>query len=432
MKNIKKNKFIVITFITAALISFFLQSNFIPSAESAPKISGFDWPQWRGLNRDGISIETGILKQWPETGPEVVWRRSIGDGYSGISVSNGKLFTMWEEGKSQFLFCLDPIKGKELWRLKIGDNFKSSWGHGPRSTPVIDNTIVYAISAQGLLHAVNVEIGKVLWTHNLNTEYGGQNLVYGYSSSPLVDGNKLFVEVGGKEEFAFVALNKTTGELLWNSQTDLQSYSSPIAVTMNETRQIVFLSAEGLFSVSPDDGSLYWQYPWNARCPSTGIPVNVNTPVFIAPDKIFISGAYGTITGGAIVQSHKNNDQFKPETLWNNGEMKNLINSSIYIENHIYGFDDSTLKCIDASTGIEKWKTRGFQRGSLIAVDGHLIVLGERGNLALIEATPLKYKEIARAQIFNSDRNWTAPSMANGKLYLRNHEEIICLNMRDI
>lgn len=416
-------------FVLLPLAAIFFTAGFGSSPTDVTKGNGSDWHQWRGPNRDGISFEKGISKQWPEKGPDVLWRTSVGDGFSGISISDGRLFTMWDEGDSQFLFCLDAQNGKEIWRFKIGDNFRNGYGNGPRSTPVVDGTVVYVVSTKGVLRAFNAADGKVFWSSDLAATYGSQALAYGYSSSPLVEGDKLFVATGGKNEYAFVALNKKTGALMWHSQTDEPSYSSPIAITINKTRQIVFLSGEGLFSVSPDDGSLFWQYQWKARCPSTGIPVNVITPVFIAPDKIFISGGFGTITGALVVQLRDQKNQFTAEKLWKSNEMKNLVSSSVFIKNHIYGFDDNILKCIDALTGEEKWKTRGFQRGNLIAADGLLFVLGERGNLALVEAIPESYKEIASVKMLKGDRCWTSPSLSEGKLYLRNHKEMVCLDI---
>jgi outer membrane protein assembly factor BamB len=427
MKEKRKTFFLIGILTVLTLSGVILVSGFGHSKAAPQENKALDWPQWRGPNRNGLSFEKELANRWPKPGSEVLWRKSVGEGYSGVAVSNSRLFSMWDEGNSQYLVCMDAQNGKEIWRYKIGNSYKDGWGNGPRSTPVIDDSRVFVTSAHGNLHAVSISDGKAIWTHDLPAEYGGRIPDHGYSSSPLIEGEKLFVEVGGKSSYSFVAFDKSTGKVVWHTQTDEPSYSSPIAVTINNSRQIVFLSAAGLFSLSPEDGSLHWQYDWEARCPATKFPTNSATPIFIAPDKIFISGGYGTVIGAAVVQVQKQGEQFSVKELWNNKVMKNVINSSVFFENHIYGFDNNQLACVDALTGELKWKTRGFQRGSLIAADGHLIVLGERGKLALVETSPEEFKEISSMQILDGIC-WSSPSLANGKLYLRNHEEMICFN----
>lgn len=399
------------------------------SKEETPNDTSSDWPQWRGSNRDGISNLKNIATDWSNPAAQMRWRIPAGEGYSGISVARDKLFTMWDADQSQFLISLDAQTGEEIWRLKIGDSFQNSYGNGPRSTPALDDFLVYAISARGKLIAVGIDSGELQWQHDLASEYGGRMPGIGYSSSPLLYGEKLFVEVGGENDFAFAAFQKETGKLLWHSQSDLPAYSSPIIATINNTPQLVFLSADGLFSLSPQDGQLLWQYSWQTRCPSTGIPLNAATPLFLAPDKIFISSGYGTISGGVLIQVQEQAGQFSAEMRWKTDKMKNLFNSSVLFEQHIYGFDGAILKCIDAVSGEEKWRARGFQRGSLIIAGDYLIVLGERGKLALVAATPEKFKEITSIQVLDG-KCWTSPTLANGKLYLRNHKEIVSLDIR--
>ena len=380
-----------------------------------------EWPQWRGPNRDGISTETGLLKTWSKSGPKVLWRMPIGEGYSGISISQGRIYTMDVKGNDEFVVCFNASNGKELWRFKSDRNFRDSHGDGPRSTPTIDGDLVFSLGALGKLYALNSKTGEKVWEHDLVKEFGGRVPTWGYSSSPLIEGDLLLIEVGGKSGSALVAFNKRTGSVVWKSYDGIAGYSSPIAITVDGIRQIIFFMGTSVVSVSPTDGKFYWKYNWE-----TSYDVNSATPIFIPPDKVFISSNYGK--GAAVFQITTDNGKVTAEPVWKSRVMKNHFSSSILYGDYIYGFDSAILKCIEADSGEEKWKERGFGKGSLMLADGHLIVLGDRGKLALVEATPSRYIEQARAQVLRK-KCWTMPTLAGGKLYLRNQKEIVCLNM---
>jgi outer membrane protein assembly factor BamB len=397
------------------------------AAGPAEKVSGkpaLDWPQWRGPNRDAISTETGLLKAWPESGPEVLWRIPVGAGYSGVAVVEGKLFTLWDEAGKQYLFGLDAGTGKELWRRELGSAFTNHYGNGPRSTPIVDEGVVFAIGTQGLLLAANKDTGAPLWQHDLVKEYAADLPSYGYSSSPLVAGDKLVVEAGGKDA-SFIAFNKKTGEVAWTAGRDRPAYSSPINVSIAGVDQVVFWSAHGLHSVSSDSGKVLWNYSWETFCPVSGDPLNTGTPLFLAPDRIYLSSG----SGAAAIRVSREGDSFKVKTVWESDSMRSDVNTSLLLGDHIYGFDRGTLKSLDAATGEIGWKARGFQRGSLIAADGRLIVLGEAGNLAMVDANPQEFIQTSSVKILEG-KNWTAPALARGKLYLRNQEELVCLELK--
>ena len=400
--------------------------------------SATEWPQWRGPNRDGVSSEMGILKEWAASGPQVLWKRPLGEGFSGISVSQGRVYTMFSEGNDEFIVCLNATDGQEIWRFRSDDNYhEGQGGNGPRATPTIDGDLLFTISAHGKLYALNAASGQEVWSHDLQRKFGSDMPRWGFSTSPLVDGELLLVEAGGKGEKSIVAFNKNNGDVIWSSHKDKLGYSSPIAITVKGVRQIICFTGTKLVSVSPVDGSIYWQYPWK-----TGYDVNAATPVFIPPDKVFISSGYDK--GAAVLQmrvfiSHDDNraavEQIKEnrgkvriKEIWKNRKMKNQFSSSVFHENYLYGFDNSILKCIEADTGEEQWKTRGFGKGTVIFADGHLIILSDRGKLGLAEATPAGYIEKASAKVL-SGLCWTAPTLADGKLYLRDEEEIVCLDM---
>jgi len=380
-----------------------------------------DWPQWRGLQRDGISRETGLLKAWPSGGPKVLWKISVGSGYSAISVAQERIYTMASVSDSEMAFCFDAATGKELWRFRTDSTYQSGQGDGPRSTPTVDGNWVYVLGAQGKLYALNARDGKKVWFHDLKTEYGSEIPGWGTSTSTLVEGDLLLVDTGGKTGYSILAFHKKTGALVWNTHTDKQGYSSPIAVTFGDTKQILFFTGTSLVSVSPS-GNVYWKMPWR-----TSYYGNIATPIFIAPDKVYISSAYDT--GAAVVKLGGTKEKPSFQEIWKSRISQNHFNSSILHNGHLYGFDQAILQCIEANTGTEKWKHSGFGKGSLILAEGNLIVLGERGQLALVEATPASYKEKTQF-VAMQGKTWTSPTLANGKLYLRNEKELLCLDLK--
>ena len=379
-----------------------------------------EWAQWRGPNRDGISSETGFLKNWPQEGPKVLWQIPLGDGYSGISIVQGKIYTMFAEGDDEFVICLDASDSEEIWRFRSGAKFTEQRGDGPRSMPTVHGDSVFALAAEGKLYALDAHDGAKLWSHNFVEEFGSNIPTWGFSSSPLIEGNLLIVEAGGKDEKAIVAFDKTSGDVVWTNHTDEVGYSSPIPIDFGGARQIVFLTSKTLLSLAPENGHIYWKYPWPEG-------INIATPIFIPDDKIFISASYDK--GAVLVRMIAEEDGIGIEEVWKSRVMKNHFNSSVLQGDYLYGFDNAILTCIEANTGEEQWRHRGFGKGSLLLADGHLIILGEGGKLALAEASPNEYREKARFQLFD-DKCWTVPTLAGGKLYLRTQKEMVCLDLR--
>lgn len=382
-----------------------------------------DWPQFRGPNRDGISRETGLLESWPAGGPTVLWKTLVGEGYSHLAVSEGRLFTLFGEGSHDFAVAYDAATGRPLWRVPLGPRFQSGQGNGPRSTPTVDGGMVYALTATGRLTALNAADGKKIWTRDLQREFDAEPPQWGISTSPLAEGNLLLVDVGGSRGRSLAAFDKKTGKTVWTSQSEVAGYSAPIAVTVGGVRQVIFFTGRAVLSVSPKNGKLLWRVPWK-----TDWDVNAATPVFVPPDKLFISSGYGT--GAALFQIEVMGGRVGADEVWRSRKMKNRFSSSVLHGGHIYGFDESVLKCIAAATGEEKWKQSGFGHGSLILAGGHLIVLSERGKLLLVEATPAGYREKGSSQPL-SGKCWTAPTLADGRLYIRNEEELVAFNWTD-
>ena len=376
-----------------------------------------DWPQFRGPNRDGRSTETGLAKQWPPEGPRVVWRVPLGKGYSGMAVASGRIFTMFGAGGDEFAVALDVQTGKELWRSRVDALYKDQVGDGPRATPTVSGELVYVVSGKGKLHALKAASGERVFMRDFVAEFGSDPPTWGFSSSPLVEGDLLLADVGGSSGRSLVAFDKKTGKDVWRSQRDKTAYSAPIAVTVGDKRQVVFFTAQNVLAVSPKDGTLLWKTPWK-----TSWDVNAATPIFIAPDKLFISSGYDV--GAALFRITAEG----ATEVWRNREMKNRFSSSVLHDGYLYGFDEKTFKCVVAATGETKWRERGLDHGSLVYADGQLYVLGEQGILVLVEASPAEYRERARFQAFTG-RTWTPPTLASGRLYVRDEHELVALNV---
>ena len=211
-----------------------------------------DWPQWRGPYRDGISRETGILKKWPDGGPKVLWRVSLGEGFSGISVADGRVYTMFSDAEDEFVVCLDAANGEEIWRFRTDKTFyEYEGGNGPRATPTIDGEFLFTVSAQGKFYALHSVNGVKVWSYDLIKDFSGYMPRWGFSSSPLVEGNQLFVEVGGVNGKFIVAFDKKNGDVLWSSHTDKLGYASPIAVTISGIRQLIVFAGIGCSQYQP-------------------------------------------------------------------------------------------------------------------------------------------------------------------------------------
>ena len=337
---------------------------------------------------------------------------------------------MYADSTGEYAVCLNVDAGTELWRVRTGGYYREGQGgDGPRSTPTVDGDIVYVLGAEGSLHALEAASGRKLWKINLVEEFGGKVPKWGFSTSPLIEGDLLLLEVGGVDgsfivdmviarttQATAVALDKSTGRPAWTALDDKMSYSSPIAYNLEGSRQIAFSNSYALVGLSPADGSELWRYPFKTRW-----DVTAATPVFIPPNRLFTSGG----SSGALVRAGRNT----VEELWKNGEMRNHFGTSIHYQGYLYGFDNSILKCVDVESGEQRWKARGYSKGTLIAADGHLILLGEKGNLGLAVATPEGFVENANVPLM-TNRCWTMPSLSDGRLYVRNETEIVAVDLR--
>jgi len=325
-----------------------------------------DWPQWRGPNRDGISKETGLLKEWPTDGPPLVWTATgAGNGYSSLAISGGKIFTMGIRSGREYVIAFDVATGKEVWATANGGVFSNDRGDGPRGTPTVDGAQLYALGGNGDLSCMDVKTGKVVWTMNILQKFGGENPRWGISESPLIIGEKVLVNAGGPNA-SVIAFNKKDGSVIWKSQSDGAGYSSAMPVQIGNTTQIVFFTDQRALGVDLKDGKFLWSYPR-----ASNDVANVATPV-VRGNRVFVSSDYGT--GAALVEIKADGSA---QEVYFTKEMRNHHSSSILIGDYLYGFSSGILTAMKFDTGAVVWKDRSVGKGSLVYADGNLYALSE-------------------------------------------------------
>lgn len=397
-----------------------------------PGVIAADWAQWRGPQRTGISDEMGLLQSWPEEGPPLVWHaKEIGDGYSTPAVVGDRIYLISNEGNDdEYVQALSTTDAKQVWRTRIG---KVGPNQGPqypgsRSTTTVDGKLLYALGSDGDLACLEAADGKVRWTKNLRSDFGGVPGKWAYSESPLVDGNKVLVSPGGAEA-TIVALDKQTGEAIWKCaapEADEAGYASIITVNVGGKRQYVQFLAKGLVGVDAESGRLLWRYDRTAQ----GSPANIPTPV--AADSLIYSAA--SRSGGGLVKLDVEGDGIKADQVYFEPKMPSSIGGSVKVGDYLYGTNSQGLMCVKFDTGEVKWQNRSVGAASVLAADGRLYVNGDTGDVALVEATPEEYRETGRFTLPDQpDRGrskaWAYPVLADGKLYLRDLSSLWCYDV---
>jgi outer membrane protein assembly factor BamB len=377
-----------------------------------------DWPQWRGPNRDGISAETNWDAKWPAAGPKVLWKLSVGIGASSMSISQGRLYTVGNINDNDIVYCLDAETGKEIWRHSYRCTLDPrQFEGGPAATPTVDGNRVYTLSHEGDLFCLDAASGKLVWSKDLRKDFAGRRPQWGYAGSPLVVDNLLIVDAGGRG-CSTIALDKTTGKLIWQDGGDQASYAAPVRFEHGGKKCLALFNAYGLVIREVTTGSEISRHRWK-----TSYDVNAATPI-IAGDRIFIASGYSK--GGALLQLAS--DEFR--VLWQTKNMRSQLPSPVLWKGNLYGFDEHMLTCLDFDTGEVRWQQPGLGQGTLIVAGGKLIVLSESGELVIANALPAAFNEIARARLLHG-RCWVAPALANGRLYVKdNRGELVCVDVR--
>lgn len=378
-----------------------------------------DWPQWRGPNRDGISAETGLAASWPSGGPPLVWKiKGLGEGYSSLAISKGRIYTQGQRAGKEWVIALDVKTGNKLWEIAAGNPFSNDRGDGPRGTPTVDGDRVYAITGAGALVSLDAATGKVNWTQDFVKDYGGSVPHWGYSESPLIDGNRLIVMPGGRGA-SVVSLEKLTGKVQWKAGSDAAGYSSAIVADIGGVRQVIALSAQNALGLQESTGEVLWRYD-----KVSNRTANVATPIY-HDGAVFVSTAYGT--GCALLKVGKSS---MTEAYFNR-DMMNHYSSSVLINKTLYGFSNAILTAMDFGDGKVLWRDRSVGKGSVTFAQGHIYALGEDGVMGLVKADPAAYKEVSRFS-FNKGSlpTWSPPVISDAKLYLRDQDNLYCHDIK--
>lgn len=396
-----------------------------------------DWPTWRGADRSDRSPDAGLLKAWPEGGPKLLWTFADGGkGYSAPAIVGERLYFTGSRDGEALIICLDAVTGKEIWASGIGDDpedgYNIKWGAGTRGAPTVSDGLVYAMSATGQLTCVSADGGKRKWSRGLVEDFGGKVPGWGYSESPLVDGEKVVVTPGGKKG-AVVALDKKTGRTIWQSRdlTDAAQYSSVIVAEVNGKRHYIQLFMKNLAGVDAENGNLLWQSEW-----PQGRTAVIPTPIY-HDGHVYMTSGYGAgcklvkIDGGAA------------EVVWENKTMKNHHGGVVLVDGHLYGFSDALgLTCQEWGTGEKKWNERGQgkSKGAVHYADGMLYCVEENeGAVFIAEASPDGFREKGRFSLpretelreGTKGKVWTHPVVLDGRLYLRDQDLIWCYDVKN-
>ena len=393
-----------------------------PESAAAPAmVFTTHWTNFRGPRRDGHYTTGPIRTDWTTLRP--LWKQPGGGGFASFVIAGGHAFTIEQRGQDEVAAAYDVLTGRELWTNAWSALLRDSMGgDGPRATPTWHDGRLFVLGGAGEFRALDAATGRTLWRTNILDDAGADNLDWGMAASPLVVDNTVVVLPGGGNGQSVVAYDRESGTRVWSALDDQAAYSSPMLVTLGGIRQILTFTATRLVGLSPENGKLLWEFPWE-----TGTEVNASQPLVAGPDRVFISTDYGA--DGAMLQLAAGTDgPLTAQELWRTNRMNNYFTSAVLHDGFIYGLDRSILACIDASTGELKWKGGRYGYGQIMLASGHLIVLTEQGELALVRANPTAHQEIARFPAIEG-KTWNHPAMSDGILLIRNIEEMAAFDL---
>ncbi len=393
----------------------------------AAAVGSTDWPQFLGPTRDGVYAGGDMADAWPAEGPRVAWKANVGEGFSGPVVVGDRLVVFHRRGDKETVECLEASSGDRRWAFEYPTSYRDSFGaddDGPRATPAVAGGRVFTMGAEGKIHATDLEGGKRLWSLDAQEDLGADLGYFGMASSPLVEGEKVLFNIGGRNGAGIVALEAATGKILWKATDDDASCSSPVAATMGGKRHAFFFTRSGLRDIDPETGAVRFGFPWRARIAAS---VNAASPLVVG-DLVFVSASYQT---GAALLRVKDGE---PEKVWTSDDALSChYATSVHRGGFLYGFDGRvearpSFRCVELATGKVRWSRDRFGAGSVTLAGERLLILKEDGELILTPAAPEELKPLARARILDGTVR-AFPALASGRLYARGGGKLVCIDL---
>ena len=380
------------------------------------------WTDFRGPHRDGRYEQMPLLTSWPASGLEPLWTQPVGGGYASFVVAEGLAFTLEQRRDQEVIAAYEAATGRERWTHAWDAHFTEVLGGpGPRATPTWHDGRVYALGATGQLWSLDASTGDVIWHRDILQDGNATNLTWAMAASPLVVDDLVIAQPGGGDGWSVVAYSRETGNVVWNVLDDVQGYTSPMVVTVAGLRQILTITADRVVGLGIDDGRLLWDHPW-----VTPTVPNMSQPIALDGNRIFLSAGYGH--GAALISVTQADGRFTVDEVWRNNRMKNRFSSSVLHEGYVYGLDEAILACMDAATGELQWKGGRYGYGQVLLAGDRLVVLTERGDLALVRATPEGHQEVGYSTAIEG-KTWNVPAIAEGRLLVRNARQMAAFDL---
>jgi outer membrane protein assembly factor BamB len=384
----------------------------------------FDWPQWQGPDRNGVSKETGLLQEWPASGPATVWSAAgLGGGYGSIAVAGNRIYAQGLRGSMSLVHALDRATGKYVWSKNLGPGGDNDRGPGPRGTPTIDGDRLYVLTENGLLACLKTEDATVVWQRNILRDFSGRNINWLISESPLVDGDRVIVTPGGRGA-GVVALDKMTGATIWTSKelNDEAGYSSAVIVEVGGVRAYTVFTSDAGVGVRASDGKLLWRYANAANGTA-----NITTPL-VSGNQVFYTSAYGT--GGGLVNLAAQGGEIRATEVYFTRDMQNHHGGVVLVNGTLYGFNNAILTAIDFASGRMLWRDRSVGKGAVTYADNRLYMLSENNVVGLADVSAAAYRETGRFSIPDQGLpSWSHPVVSGGRLYIRNQGMLTAYNV---